>query len=278
MPNSISKKITFLILSIAFLLAAGPGFPEAGSPEPEIVGHEEALQEERSAPLALQVAFPAREKLVYRVKWLGITAGELTAEVQGLGKWRGRKAYRIAVRARTVGICSTIYRIDDHYVSYLDAEEMHTLRHEVHRREGHYKKDAVTDFDQQAHKAYFKNLTDGSRKVYTIAPHTHDTVTAAYYSRFLPLAPGRMFDLRVANSESNYELFLKVQGRQERPVGGKRRGVFQFRPYARQDGKAVRAGRLSGYISADAAREPVQVIIRAPVFTSLVATLVKAER
>ncbi|NTV30006.1 MAG: DUF3108 domain-containing protein [Candidatus Omnitrophica bacterium] len=279
MPNTIGQKIILFVSSITFMLGAVPVFAKAVAPEPAAVGQGAILTERRLAVTdARKFTLPLREKLVYRMKWMGITAGELTSEIQGLGKWRGHKAYRIVVRARTVGLCSKLYRIDDRYVSYLDAEELHTLRHEVHRREGAYRKDAVTDFDQVAHKAYFTSLTDGSRKVYTIPPHTQDTVTAAYYSRFLPLEPGRLFDLRVSNSENNYELFLKIHQRHKRVLLGKEREVFLFRPYARQAGQPVRAGRLSGYISADSTREPLQVVIRAPVFTSVVATLVRAER
>jgi hypothetical protein len=105
-----------------------------------------------------------------------------------------------------------------------------------------------------------------------------DTVTAAYYARFLPLEPGRMFDMRVANNESNYELFLKVRQKERRSSMGKVRDVYQFQPYAKYKGEQVRAGRLSGYVSADPRREPVFIVIKAPIFTSVTAFLVRAER
>jgi len=282
MPNKNSINIsisTIISITFAALCALGPAaFSATQDIAAEAVSQEAVLTERKGAASELQHAFPLREKLVFRVKWLGITAGELVSEIQGIVEWKGRKAYRIEVTARTVGICSVLYRIKDHYVSYLDVEEMHTLRHEVHRREGGYSKDAVTDFDQEAHKAYFESLTDGTRKVYTIPPHTQDTVTASYYSRFLPLGPGRVFGLRVANSEKNYDLYLRVRSKEKRRFRGKSRDVYHFQPYARQEGKQVREGRLNGYITADELREPVQVIIKAPVFTSLTATLVRSER
>jgi hypothetical protein len=277
MPNSISKKIVVLILSITSIIVAVPVFAEAVSSVPDIVTPDEVLKEERAAPTTQRWMFPSHEKLVYRLKWLGITAGEITMEMNGPEEWRGRKAYRIEVHAKTRGICSTIYRIDDRYVSYLDAEEFHALRHEVYRREGNYKKDAITDFDQAAHKAYFKNLTDGSHKVYKIPPHTQDPVTAAYYVRFLPLEPGRTFDLRVANSERNYEMFLKIGDRAQRSAMGKSWNAYHFEPYAKHKGELVRVGRLSGYISTDNERMPILFVIKAPVFTSVAASLVKVE-
>lgn len=274
----IQKSALFLGLSITSLLACLPVFGDTEIQPMDAVEHEAVLKEERAELPRARPVFPEYEKLVYRAKWLGIPAGELVAEIKGLEDFRGRKAYRIEVSARTTGICSLIYRIDDHYVSYLDAEEFHTLRHEVHRREGHYKKDAVTDFDQNAHKAYFKSLTDGSEKVYDVPPNVQDTVTASYYSRFLPLGPNRIFTLRVANSEQNYALYLRVHAFERRTFAGKVREVFKFQPYARQNGRRIREGRVSGYISADSVREPLLVVIKAPVFTSIAAWLVKVER
>jgi hypothetical protein len=39
--------------------------------------------------------FPAKERAVFKVKWLGITAGEVVAEIKGLTELRGRKVYRM---------------------------------------------------------------------------------------------------------------------------------------------------------------------------------------
>jgi hypothetical protein len=281
MPNKFKRNIPISIISITSLILYALGasaFSATTDIRLEPVSQEKVLTAETGAVFPTLSSFPAHEKLVFRVKWLGITAGELVAEIQGLGKWRGRKAYRIEVKARTVGFCSKLYKISDHYVSYLDAEKFYTLRHEVHRREGHYKKDAVTDFDQKAHKAYFKSLTDGSVKTYPIPERTQDTITASYYSRFLPLEPGRRFDLRVANSEQNYDLYLQVKSRLKRTIRGLSRDVYHFQPYARLKGKRVREGKVSGYITADKLREPVQVVIKAPIFTSLTATLILSER
>lgn len=268
-------KIIILSISITFVAAVSLAVAKPLVWDEKVITQETALGL-RDGPG--NPSFPLKEKLVYRMKWLGIPAGELISEVQGLGKWRGRKAYRIKVHARTIGLPAKLYKIDDHYVSYMDAEHFHTLRHEVHRREGGYVKDAVTEFDQVNHKAYFHSFTDGTSKIYDIPPHTHDTVTAAYYSRFLPLIEGRKFGLRVANSEKNYDLFLNIDRKVKRSFRMGEFEVYHFQPYARHKGEQVREGRLNGYITADQFRYPLQVIIKAPVFTSVTATLIHVDR
>jgi hypothetical protein len=274
MTNRFRKKIFPVILSITFLCGCAPS-NRIFSPSGPLVGHEAALVEERSLrETASAPGLKVGERLVYHVKWLLVHAGEIIAEVKGVEEVRGRKAYRIEVTARTVGICSKIYRVEDRFVSFLDVDELHTLRHEAYRREGRYAKDAVTDFDQENHKAFFVNFTDNTRKTYDIPPHVQDTITAAYYARLLPLEPGRSFALQVANCEKVYDLFIHVPGRvRTSALNGPLREAFEIRPYARLAGEEVREGKVSGFVAADGTREPLLVTIRAPVFTQVTARL-----
>ena len=221
-------------------------------------------------------SLPEKESVVFKIKWLGITAGEITSEIKGLTELRGRKVYRIEVTARTVGLCSKLYRVEDHYVSYLDAERLYSLRHEVHRREGGYKKDAVIDFDQDKHLAYFKSATDGSEKRFAIPENTQDTVTAVYVARTFDLQPGRRFDIRVCNSEKNYTIDLAIGNKtQMHTVGNRLVDVVRLQPKAHLKNNVVRDGRLSGYVEAGPGHAPVFIVIKAPVFTRLTATRVK---
>lgn len=225
--------------------------------------------------LAADWVLPEAERLVFRVKWMGIPAGVITSEITGIEEIRGRRAYRIEVTARTTGICALLYRVEDRYVSYLDAERLHTLRHEVHRREGSYEKDAVTDFDQERHQARFRSFTDGSEKVFSIPPDTQDTVSAAYMMRTHLLDKGQVHEIRICNSEKNYEVFFRVLSRGSLSVGGLgRREVLVIRPDGKLNGEEVREGRMSGWISAAPGHLPYRIVIKAPVFTQVTAFLV----
>ena len=219
-------------------------------------------------------ALPDQEKLVYHVKWLGITAGEIVAEIKGHVMWKDRPCYLIDVSARTVGFAASIYKVDDHYTSYLDAEKYYTLRHEERRHEGGFQKNAVTDFDHTAGKAYFTNATDGSHKVFDIPAGVQDTVTAAYAARLLPLEAGKVFAFKVSNSEKIYDLYATVTQRTKIPYGGLEVNTLHLVPFASINGCEVREGRVSGFLSDDKRKIPLLVVIKAPVFTQVTATLV----
>jgi hypothetical protein len=218
---------------------------------------------------------PQKERLIFRVKWMGIPAGVITSEIKGIEEIRGRRAYRIEVTAKTTGVCSMLYRVEDRYVSYLDIERLHSLRHEVHRREGGYKKDAITDFDQDLHKAHFKSLTDGTEKTLDIPPDTQDTISAAYVMRTRGLEVGGSYEVKICNSEKNYDIFFDVTGMGTLSVAalGPRK-VLSVKPHGRLNGKEVRDGRMSGWISAEEGHVPYRIVIKAPVFTQVSAFLV----
>jgi len=221
---------------------------------------------------------PEREKLVYEVKWLGLPVGKATAIIHGIKEMSGRPAYELEITAKTNDFCSAIYRVEDRYVSYLDVEGLYTVRHEVYRREGRYKKDAVTVFDQVNHKAYFKNLLDKSEKVVDIPAGTQDPVSMAYYFRLVPIQEGRREEFFVYNNESVYRLYGDMGRKQmiRMPHFGNIE-VFKVQPYAILNNKVVKKGKAKIYFSYDYRQIPVKAVVEGPVFTSVSGYLVKSE-
>ncbi len=221
---------------------------------------------------------PKYEKLTYRVEWLGIGVGTITASIKGIKKIQGRDAYELEIIADTNAFCSRIYPVHDRYISYMDCEKLYTLRHEVYRRDGRYKKDASTDFDRARGKAYFKNFLDKSEKTIDITPDIQDPVSMAYFFRTVPLEIGRHEEFHVYNNESTY-LLCGVADRRKtvRLPGLAPIEAFRIQPYARLEGAVVRKGRASMYVSCDGKRVPVTGSVRAPLFTEITAYLAKVE-
>jgi hypothetical protein len=215
--------------------------------------------------------------LDYEVKWVGIPVGNIKASIKGIKKINDRDAYELEVVVKTNDFCSGIYKIDDRFVSYVDVENLCTLRHEVYRREGRFKKDAVTDFDQQNHKAHFKNFLDKSEKHFDIPAKVQDTLSACYYFRMLPIKIGDRIEYNVCNNESNYELFGLIKETQfiRIPKMG-RVESFYIQPYAKLKGEQVKKGRVSGYFGCDKRRIPMLAVVKGPIFTEVVAYLSKA--
>jgi len=274
----VKYKILNIILVLVILLGlnqsilhAAQNF-QAANKKQTVEKQKEIIIEEPSAKL------PEYERLTYKIRWLGIPVGTITASIKGIKKINGRDAYVLEVTAKTNDFCSAIYKVDDRFVSFMDVEHNYTLRHEVYRREGRYKKDAVTDFDQVNQKAHFENFLDKSKKDFDIPEGIQDTLSACYYFRLLPIELNKRIEYDVCNNESNYKLFGVADSKEyiRLPRIGKRAG-FHIQPYAKLKGKKVKKGRVSGYFSTDSKRIPLLAVVKAPMFTEVKASLEKIE-
>jgi hypothetical protein len=226
----------------------------------------------------VQSSLPEYERLVYTVRWLSVPVGRITATINGIKEINGRQAYEIEVTVKTNAFCSAIYRIDDRFISYMDTKGFHTLRHEVYRREGRYKKDAVTDFDHINKKAHFKNLLDESEKTIDIPYGVQDTLSACYYFRLLPVELDEKIEYAVYNNEDIYQLFGVIETKDfiRLPKIG-RKAAFHIQPYAQLQGEQVKKGRVSGYFGVESTRLPLLAVVQAPMFTEITASLDRAE-
>ncbi len=264
------KKITLLIACIMLstqILYAGQNFTTSNRKAAEKVKKEIVIEPP-------QPQLPEYEYLKYTVRWLGIPVGYITASIKGIKTMRNRRAYLLEVVVKTNAFCSAIYKIDDRFLSYMDVEGKYTLRHEVYRREGRYKKDAVTDFDQIAHRAHFKNFLDGSEKDFDIPPNVQDTLSASYYFRLLPVDIGARIEYAVCNNEAIYKLLGVIESKDFIKVPGLgKRAAFFMQPYAKLKKKRVKKGRASGYFSTDSKRLPLLAVVRAPILTKVTASL-----
>ncbi|HQJ15024.1 MAG TPA: DUF3108 domain-containing protein [Candidatus Omnitrophota bacterium] len=219
---------------------------------------------------------PDYEMLTFNLKWVGIPVGSVTLTVNGIRNINGRDAYMLEARFKSNKFLSAIYNIDDRFVSYMDVEKLYSLRQEVYRNEGNYRKEAVTDFDQINHKAYFKNAVDKSTKVLDIPPGVQDTVSACYYFLMLPLKVGDRIDFYVYNSEQTYQLIGVVEEKlfMRTPALGIKE-AFRMQPYVKQNGKQVEKGTLVAYFSCDKRRIPLMGKLKGVIFTEAVFTLGK---
>jgi hypothetical protein len=144
----------------------------------------------------------------------------------------------------------------------------------VKRREGRYKKDAITVFDQENHKALFENLLDKSKKVFDIPPDARDPLAAIYYFRTLDLKVGDEVHYKIVNNENVYDLYASIRDKCFIKIGKSAAfEAFYIEPAAYLNGELVKKGVASGYMSADSARIPLYGIVRAPLFTRITASL-----
>ncbi len=261
------RKIVLLLLSGSLSGCVG-GQWTVGSGPMELKLRAPGLSDEAiEAPeKRLQVA----QVLTFNVQWLGISVGNITTSVKAIQNINGREAYVLEATFQSNAFLSAIYKIEDRYVSYMDVERLYTLRNEVYRRDGKYKKDAITEFDQDKHIAHFQNFIDNSRKDFQVPEGVHDALSAFYYFMLVPLKLQEKIELPVCNNEANYQLLGMVESiMMTKTPGAGERKAFLIQPYARLKGEKVQKGNLKAYFSCDKRRIPLLAVLRGPVFTEV---------
>ncbi|MBU1864675.1 MAG: DUF3108 domain-containing protein [Candidatus Omnitrophica bacterium] len=214
----------------------------------------------------------------YNVKWIKLSVGTITVEVTGEATINGRGVYVLEFNGQTNRAASVIYRIRDRIVSYIDKEDHIPLKLEVSRREGSYKKDAVTLFDYKKKKAYFHNFLDKSSKAYDIPSDVHDILSVFYHLRFNPITLNEEQRYEVTFAETIFSIFGTARRKKQIKLAqGKRVFAYYAEPYAKIGTREVKDGAVSVYISADEYQVPVCIVLKAPLFTRITAKLCEDE-
>lgn len=223
---------------------------------------------------------PDYERLSYDCKWLGLQIGTFTTSIKGIEKFKDRDVYVLEATMKTNAFFSKIYKIEDRFVSYLDVEKLYTLRHEVYRREGAYKKDVIIEFDQINHKAYFKNNIDSSKGSFDIPVGVQDVLSAYYFLTFLPIQLGDRVEFYVNNNEKNYRFFGLIKSKVliRLPILSKKASeAFLLQPYATLDGKKVDKGIINAYFSSEKKRVLLFARLKGAIFTEISIYFTKKE-
>ena len=215
------------------------------------------------------------ERLVYDVTWLGIRAGQATMEVRGETKLNGQPAVHLVTTARSSPLISSIYLVEDRSESYLGLDPMRALRFEKHLREGRYRHDSQTEFDHRAGVATFRyldfspvpkgisSLEEAEKfgkyvtQEFPLTSGSLDELSLLYYVRSLPLAVGATLTAKVFASRKNWDLEVRVLGRETLDTVLGRRETLMVEPLLKFEGVFQQKGRVIVWLTDDAERVPV---------------------
>lgn len=235
-------------------------------------------EQELRALLPENLVLPEFEKLTYNLRWTVFNVGSLTAEIKGFKLYQGRPVYVLKLTFKSNAWLSKIFHIDSTFTSYMDAEYLYTLREEVDRKEGSYRKHAVVEYDQEAHVAYFHNYTDNSSKSFPIPEGVQDALSSVYYFRTLPLEAGKKIRYDIVIGEKVYDFHADLSRERMLSVGPyKHQQAIDVRPYAYLDGERLKKGVMTGCFSKKAGRIPLSATIKTPIFTQASAFLVDVD-
>jgi hypothetical protein len=127
--------------------------------------------------------FRVGEKLSYRIYWGPFEAGQASLEVAGIEAVNGRDCYHLVAKAQTSGLIDMLFHVDNTLESWLDVEELRTLRYRQKRIEGKHPKQSETHFDYVKGSFTLTNYLARTGCTLPLAKSVQDILSAVYYVR-----------------------------------------------------------------------------------------------
>lgn len=157
-------------------------------------------------------AFTYGEKLNYRVHYGFINAGYIDVHVKEKPVIiNGRPTYHIDGYGRSRSGFDWMFKVRDHFESYLDTQAILPLQFVKNQKEGGYEDSDFVIFDHKLKKYFSKK---GSKAA---TPDIQDVLSVAYYARTIDIKgakPGTVFTLNVYLDNEIHALTFKIDGRE----------------------------------------------------------------
>lgn len=200
------------------------------------------------------------ERMVFEISYGPIIAGEGTLETIGTVDHLGRTCYHVQSTANSNRFFSSIYKVRDKIVTYIDVVDLGSAYFYKRLREGDYKKTLEITFDREAGLARY-----GDGRTIPVPAGVQDELSAFYYVRNLELESGTDLRLPAHTSGRNYDMKVVVHGRETVEVPAGKFDCFVVEPVVEGEGLFKHEGRITIYISADEHRVPVLMKTKVPV-------------
>jgi len=201
-------------------------------------------------------AFKVGEKLTFDVKYGFVTAGIATMAIPRMRRIVGRNVYEITFDVNSVPSFDWIYKVRDHYETFVDEEGIFPWRFEQHIREGSFSRDFSAFFDQRNGRA----KTSGGD--YKIPPYVNDIVSAFYYARtldFSHLKVGDFIHLENFYKDTVYNLDVKYLGKDQASVPAGTFNCIVVEPIIVKGGLFKSEGSIFIWLSDDKLKIPIKV-------------------
>jgi hypothetical protein len=197
------------------------------------------------------IPFGEGEKLTFAIQYGLIYAGDATLEIRNIAVIDSLKTYHVISTARTSRAFDLIFKVRDRIESFIDYDNLYSVRFEKHLREGKFRRDEKVVFDQVEHFAEYPD------KKVKISPNTQDFLSALYYVRTLQIDVGQAIAMANHTGGKNYPIYVKVLGRERVEVPAGEFDCIIVEPVLQTTGIFEQKGQLTIWLTDDTVKMPV---------------------
>jgi hypothetical protein len=174
--------------------------------------------------------FHVGEKLVYDVRFLGVTAATFTSEVLPEKIVNDRKVYQLRGRAKTLKLFELVYRADDIVDSFFDTEGLYSHRFTMNIDESKQSRKVIELYDYDKKKSYYWNRIDHvdkgfseQKEEYDIKLWSQDPLSYLFFIRTvnLPVSSGDKVKIPVVLDGKQWESVISFDKKEIISVGSR---------------------------------------------------------
>lgn len=237
---------------------------QAESPKPQVTA-----EVPKQGPAILS---SVKEKFYFDIYWLGMFVGKAVLEAVN-----ENGTVTISSSVHSAPLISAFYKVED----FAESRVVNGLpaRFRIKQREGKYRSDKETIFDQDGGKVTFLNYLNGTRGDHDAGGKVlWDVISGFYYMRTKALEVGKPVSISVFDSNKFLNAEVNVLKREKVSVGDmKEVDAFIVQPVLKSEGLFQSKGEIFIWLTDDEAKTPVKVETKVPIGT-VVARLTKMER
>lgn len=196
-------------------------------------------------------AFGVGERLEFTIKYGKIPAGNAVMEISEIIEYESHDCYKVVSVAHSNDFVSIFYKVRDTVNTIIDVDGIFPRKFWKKLREGGYRTERTTIFDQKNHIAITGN---DSIPTYNFV---QDAFSSLYYIRTQELVPGREIFIDSHTSKKNFPLKLNVLRKEKVKVPAGEFDCIVVEPVMRAEGIFKAKGKIWIWLTDDQYKMPV---------------------
>jgi hypothetical protein len=219
-------------------------------------------------PRVKNESFSRGEVINFKMTYGIFTVGKGSVRIHpNYFKLNNRDCFKIDVHGKTVGMVDWVADVDDHWGAYIDTASL--LPHQFYRRirEGRYKKDEWTFFDQVKKKIEVKTIDKKTgkfkeSKYYDAPAHVRDMIAGFLYLRNMDMSKIKEGDTVLVTGffeDEFYRMNIIYAGKKTIKVKAGKIRTLVFKPVMPQNKVFDGENSVTAYFSDDKNRIPVKI-------------------
>jgi Protein of unknown function (DUF3108) len=176
------------------------------------------------------------EETLMKVAFFGITVGFMKITIGPMVQVKNTKAYHLTVKLKSADFYSFIYSLDNTVESFVDAKTIIPLKYTLLQRESKQNVDDFQVYDVEKRQTHFwykreKLKTKEVQKkndVGYLTQYFQDSLSSLFFTRGLPLAPGKVLEFPLVNKGKTVMVKIKVVGIEDIKINKKFQKAFRI--------------------------------------------------